>query len=69
MTANKYVALKTNPQTNRRGNFDSSLTAPILRELSVQADEDMERELFVELEIFLANYDAHPRRNAEIHIV
>lgn len=69
MTAEKYEALKKNPNTNRRGNFDSSLTASILERLLTQVDQDKENELFIELEIFLANFDAHPRSNARVHLI
>lgn len=69
MTAEKYEALKKNPDTNFRGNFDSSLTAPILKELSIQPDQADKNMLFSKLKTFLSDYDSHPKSNAVIHVV
>ena len=69
MTAEKYEGLKKTPSTNSRGNFDSSLTAEILEMLSKHIDEDIKEKIFNELKIFLGNFDAHPRRNARVHLI
>ena len=69
MTAEKYEALKKNPHTNRGGNFDSYIAAPILDKLSVRVEEDRKNSLLDELKLFLSEYDSHPRKKMEIHII
>jgi len=69
MTAKKYVALKANPQTNSRGDFDSSLTTDVLAFLSVTTEGEIERQLIYRLKEFLSTYDKTPRNIVKIYVI
>jgi len=69
MTATKYEALKKDPSTNSRGNFDSSITANTLDLLSIPTQGEMGQELYIELKTFLKKYNTKPRTIVKIHIV
>jgi len=69
MTSKKYEALKNDPDTNSRGNFDSSLLGPMLDSLSELATGDEELQLREKLEEYLIKYGRIIRTNAVIYII
>jgi len=69
MTAEKYLALKVNPQTNSRGDFDSSLTTDVLTFLSVTTEGAIESQLIYRLKEFLSTYDKIPRNIVNIYVI
>jgi len=69
MTAEKYEALKKNPDTNSRGNFDASLTTEVLAFLSLTTEGEIESQLIYRLKEFLSIYDTTPRSIVKIYVI
>jgi len=69
MTSEKYEALKNDPATNSRGNFDSNLLGPILNRISYSALVDEKLQLREQLTSYQDHYYKEPRRGAILYII